>query len=87
MKGWWEQCGKKTEEYTMRFEVKLKRFWSNGNETEKKRHTHTEGSIAMTAERGLIKVEMKWKYCTKEKSEYEMSTVNKNDFEKMEEEN
>ena len=43
----------------MRFEVKLKRFWSNGNETEKKRHTHTEGSIAMTAERGLIKVEMK----------------------------
>ena len=49
--------------------------------------THTEESIAITAERRLIKVEMEWKYCTKEKSEYEMSTVNKNDFEKMEEEN
>ena len=49
--------------------------------------THTEESIAITAERRLIKVEMEWKYCTKEKSEYEMSTVKKNDFERMEEEN
>ena len=31
MKGRWEQWGKKREEYTMRFEVKLKRYWINGS--------------------------------------------------------
>ena len=46
--------------------------------------THTEESIAITAERRLIKVEMEWKYCAKEESEYEMTNWNKNDFERVE---
>ena len=41
MKGLWEQWGKNREEYTMRFEVKLKRYWTNGSKTaEKPQQSH-----------------------------------------------
>ena len=43
----------------------------------------TAGLIAMTVEWSLIKVEQDWEYCIKEKSEYEMSTVKMNDFERI----
>ena len=36
MKGQWGKWVKKREEYTMRFEVKLQRYWANGSKTAEK---------------------------------------------------
>ena len=53
------------------------------NQREQNCRKTTAGSIATTVEWSLVKVEWEKECCTKAKSEYEMSTVKKSDFERM----